>query len=134
MFSAKFEIRNITHLFTGCEWNSLFIQAEARTTVKHVYSHHAYNEMTLITKHLGFYISLYKIYAYSEVAYNENHAYNEVILKPLGIKDHTFDMFIMNWLKNFTRFHLNVYTSKCRQQPDECCFINFVSTMVSLIV
>ena len=39
-------------------------------TVKYVYSVHAYNEITIITKHLSFSISHYKCYAYSEVAYN----------------------------------------------------------------
>ena len=34
--------------------NALFQSMETlSTTVKHVYSDHAYNEMTLITKHLG---------------------------------------------------------------------------------
>ena len=36
-------------------------------TGKHIYNDHAYNEMMLIMKHLF----LYKIYAYSEVAYNK---------------------------------------------------------------
>ena len=45
-------------------------------TVKHIYSDHAHNEMTLITKRLGipgkhYYIFVYKFYTYSEVAYNE---------------------------------------------------------------
>ena len=60
-------------------------------TVKHVYSDHAFNEMTLYYEAFGNpWQTLYKFYAYSEVAYNEITIYNVVILKPLGIKDHIF--------------------------------------------
>ena len=63
-------------------------------TVKHVYSDHAYNEMTLITKHLGIpgkhSIFFFINFTLTEKLHITSHAYNEVILKPQGIKDHTF--------------------------------------------
>ena len=64
------------------------------TTVKHVYSDNAYNEMTLITKHLGipgkhsiYFFIHFMLTAKSHIT--KSSLYNEVILKPLHIKDHS---------------------------------------------
>ena len=56
------------------------------STVKHVYSDHAYNEMTLITKHLGIpgkhSIFLFINFTPTAKLHITYHDYNEVILKP----------------------------------------------------
>ena len=63
-------------------------------TVKHVYSYHAYNEMTLITNHLGI-SGKHSIYFFINFTLTAKlhitkSRLNELILKPLRIKDHTF--------------------------------------------
>ena len=53
-------------------WNFVIIEVVRDiTTVKYVYSDHAYDEMTLITERLWIPGNHSIFYAYSEVAYNE---------------------------------------------------------------
>ena len=74
---------------------------------KHVYSDHAYNEITLITKHLripGKHSLLYFFVNFTLTAKShitKSCLYNEVILKPLCIKDHSIWHVYSKLVKSF---------------------------------